>query len=104
MFFGLNTYLSELLDVPTGVRSARDIFDFNNAHPDLELPKYHESQTDMQKLHDLDFKKDQAYFDSLETMHRLSRAEGIDFVLKQHGLDALILPLYPGTTTISGLG
>jgi len=104
MFFNLNTYLGELLDVPTGVRSARDIFDFNNAHPDLELPKHHEMQPVLQKLHDLDFEKDPAYWKSLETIHRLARTEGVDFALKQHGLDAIILPFVPGATTISARG
>jgi amidase len=34
----LNRYLSELVDVPTGVRSLAQVIDFNEKHADLELP------------------------------------------------------------------
>ena len=34
---GLNKYISELVDVPTGVQDLAGLIAFNNAHPDLEL-------------------------------------------------------------------
>jgi amidase len=35
---------------------------------------------------------DEAYLKALETNHRLTRDEGIDALLKQHNLDAIIAP------------
>lgn len=42
----LNRYLSELVDVPTGVRSLAQVIDFNERHADLELaPPYYTDQS-----------------------------------------------------------
>ena len=35
---GLEGYLSELIEIPSGTRTLRDLIDFNEAHKDQELP------------------------------------------------------------------
>ncbi|KAG6337024.1 hypothetical protein ID866_2084, partial [Astraeus odoratus] len=43
---GVNKYISELVEVPTGVRDLADVIEFNKAHADLELPPpYHQDQS-----------------------------------------------------------
>jgi amidase len=42
-------------------------------------------------VHRLDF-TEREYREALATNHRLSRAEGIDAVLREHRLDALVMP------------
>jgi len=34
----INKYISELVDVPTGVKTLADLIEFNKTHADLELP------------------------------------------------------------------
>jgi amidase len=39
-------YISELLEVPTGVKNLADLIEFNKTHADLELiPPYHDDQS-----------------------------------------------------------
>lgn len=35
---GISKYISELVEVPTGVKTLADLIEFNNINPDLELP------------------------------------------------------------------
>ena len=41
---GINHYLSQLQSVPSGVMTLQDLINYNNAHPDLELPPGRENQ------------------------------------------------------------
>jgi amidase len=36
--FGISKYISELVEVPTGVKTLSDLIEFNNINSDLELP------------------------------------------------------------------
>jgi amidase len=72
------------------VRSLADVIVFNEKNRDREMPCFG------QELFVLAEKKgpltDKAYVDALATNRRLSREEGLDAVLKQHRLDAIVAP------------
>ncbi|KAJ3730264.1 amidase signature domain-containing protein [Lentinula raphanica] len=76
----LNEYLGALKDVPMGVRTLADVIQFNNDHADWELPEgYSEG-------------RNEAYGRALARNVELGATRGIDAVLKEYGLDALVLP------------
>ncbi len=84
----LNAYLAALLDSP--VRTLDDIIAFNNAHADQELAYFgQELLLRAQATTSLD---DPVYLGALTENQRLSRQEGIDAVMDQHQLDALVMP------------
>ncbi len=84
----LNRYLAELLTSP--VRTLAEIIAFNNEHAEEEL-KYFGQELFLQaeETTSLD---DPKYLAALEENHRLSRQEGIDAVMDQYQLDALVMP------------
>lgn len=102
----INKYLSGLLDVPTGVRTLADLIEFNKTHADLELPPpFYKDQSQYvgSSCGDLLLKMcrfieseatqvDDAYFAELAEHFDLGRTRGIDAVLAQFNLDAIILP------------
>ena len=71
-------------------RRLADLIAFNEEHADLEMPFFG------QELFDGAAEKgpltEPAYLEALETCRRLSRAEGIDAVMDEHRLDALVAP------------
>lgn len=76
--------------VGTPIKSLKDVIDFNELNRDREMPFFGQ---------DLFIKAEQKgplsskeYLDALEMNHRLSRAEGIDFVMDKYKLDALAAP------------
>jgi amidase len=72
------------------VRSMADIIAFNDKHGSRELQHFgQEHLVAAQKKPGLD---DKAYRDALANNHRYSREEGIDKVLKDEKLDALVAP------------
>lgn len=84
----LNAYLSELTE--SQVRTLEDIIAFNKAHAEEELPYFGQEVLLMaQETTTLD---DPKYIAALEENHRLARQEGIDAVMEQHQLDALVVP------------
>ena len=84
----LNKYLGELVSTP--VRTLEEIIAFNNAHADEELPYFgQEHFLQAQATSSLD---DPAYLAALAENQRLSRQEGIDAIMDEHNLDALIMP------------
>ncbi len=84
----LNTYLATLTDTP--VRSLADIIAFNEAHADVEMPYFgQELLLKAQATTSLD---DPHYLAALADNHRLSRQEGIDAVMNEYSLDALVMP------------
>lgn len=84
---GLNAYLASAPgDHP---RSLAELIAFNRAHADRELR--YVRQDGLEAVHELDFGESE-YRAALATNHRLSRAEGIDAVLRRHRLDALVMP------------
>ncbi|KIJ33549.1 hypothetical protein M422DRAFT_183207 [Sphaerobolus stellatus SS14] len=87
----INEYLAELKDIPTGVRRLTDIIAFNNANPEKELfPPYN----DQSRLTSAESRngKDEVYWAAVANNHDLGRTRGIDAVLKEYSLDALVLP------------
>ena len=84
----LNAYLSELTESP--VRSLADIIAFNDTHADQEQPYFgQEIFLQAQETTDL---HDPLYLNALAENHRLARQEGIDAVMDEYKLDALVMP------------
>ncbi|MEV0241832.1 amidase [Streptomyces sp. NPDC050674] len=70
-------------------RSLAELIDFNREHADRELR--YVRQDGLEIVEKLDFTEHE-YREALAGNHRLSRAEGIDAVLREHRLDALVMP------------
>lgn len=72
------------------VKTLADVIAFNEAHKAQEMPYF--GQETFLKAQEKGPLTDQAYLDALAKNHRLSREEGIDAVMKQHQLDAIVAP------------
>jgi amidase len=85
----LNAYLSRVgPDLP--VHSLADVIAFNEQHAAAELPFFgQETMLQAEAKGSLD---EAEYRTALELNHRRSRQEGIDAVMDEHRLDALIMP------------
>jgi amidase len=86
---GLNAYLGAL-GAKAPVRTLKEIIDFNDKHRDKEMPYF--GQDLFTKAEAKGPLTEKAYLDALKHNHELTRDQGIDFVLRQHKLDALIAP------------
>lgn len=85
----LNKYLAGLRpEVPS--RTLADLIRFNEENRSREMPYF--GQELFEKAQTKGPLTDPKYRKALAKNHRLSRAEGIDLVLKQHKLDAIIAP------------
>ncbi len=85
----LNAYLAGL--GPTArVRTLADVIRFNEEHKRREMPFF--GQELFLQAQEKGPLTTQAYRDALEKNRRLSRAEGLDAVLDQHKLDAIVAP------------
>ncbi|MBA2277094.1 MAG: amidase [Chloroflexia bacterium] len=84
----LNAYLAERGD--PAMRTLEDLIRFNEEHASEEMPYF------LQEIFHMSQEKgpltDPAYLEALATSHRLSRDEGLDAVMTQHNLDALVAP------------
>ncbi|KAF9484242.1 amidase signature enzyme [Pholiota conissans] len=87
----LNAYLAVLKESPTGVRSLADIIKFNDENRNLEQPAGFEGQSRLLSA-EATAGKDETYLEALAIDYEYSRAKGIDAALKEHNLDALVLP------------
>jgi len=84
----LNAYLAGLTSTP--VRTLEEIIAFNEAHAEQELPYFgQELFIKAQATTSLD---DPIYLEALAENQRLSQQEGIDAVMEQYHLDALVMP------------
>ncbi len=84
----LNAYLAALAQAP--VRTLADAIKFNEEHAAQELPYFgQEIFVQAQKKGPL---TDPKYRAALDKDRRLSRTQGIDAILRQHNLDALVAP------------
>jgi amidase len=93
----LNSYLAAL-GPGAPVKSLKEIIDFNEQYRDREMPYF--GQDLFIKAQGKGPLTDKAYRDALAKNHRLSRKEGIDFVMDKNKLDAMIAPTGgPGWTT-----
>jgi amidase len=86
---GLNKYLAGL-DPKVPVRTLKDVIEFNEQNRDREMPYFgHETLIRAQEKGPLSEKE---YVEARAKCVRLSREEGIDAVMKEHRLDALVGP------------
>src|SRR6266496_595263 len=84
----LNAYLAEL--PYARVRTLAEIIEFNNAYASEELQYFGQDLFLLaQNAPALD---DEAYLNALATNQRLARQEGIDAVMQEYRLDALVAP------------
>ena len=84
----INAYLAGLVSSP--VRSLADLIAFNNANAATELRYFDQSIFEAaEATTDL---TDPVYLDALATDLRFSRGEGLDQVLREQQLDALVWP------------
>jgi amidase len=72
------------------MQTLADVIAFNDKHRDRELA--HFGQDLFLKSQGLGPLTDKVYLDALATCRRLSRTEGIDAVMNEHRLDALVAP------------
>jgi amidase len=85
----LNAYLASL-GPSAPVKTLAEVIAFNEAHAAEEMPYFgQELFLKAQAKGPLTVK---AYLDALATNRRLSRAEGIDAVMAEHRLDAIVAP------------
>lgn len=85
----LNKYLAER-GPQTQVRSLKQLIEFNEGSRDREMPYFgQELFTRAQAKGPLTSKE---YRAALQKNQRLSRTQGIDFVMRRHRLDALVAP------------
>lgn len=84
----LNAYLAERNDPE--IRTLADLIAFNEAHADQELKYFGQERFLMAQ--EKGERTESAYVEALATNHRLGRREGIDAILQQYDLDALVAP------------
>jgi amidase len=85
----LNLYLAGL-GANAPVKTLQDIIEFNERNRDKEMPFF--GQEIFLKAQEKGPLTDKAYLDALEKNHRMSRDEGIDAVMNEHKLDAIVSP------------
>jgi amidase len=85
----LNAYLASL-GPKAPVKTLAEVIAFNEAHAAVEMPYF--GQELFVKAQSKGPLTDQAYLDALKRNRRLSRAQGIDAILGQHRLDAIVAP------------
>jgi len=83
----LNAYLAARPGAPA---SLQNIIEFNESNRDKEMPYF--GQDIFLKAEAKGPLSDKEYTDALEANHRLSRQEGIDAVMDQFHLDAIVAP------------
>jgi amidase len=85
----INAYLAGL-GPGAPMRTLDDLIAFNEAHAAEEMPYF--GQELFLKAQEKGPLTDEAYVRALEENRRLAREEGIDAVLQEHHLDALVMP------------
>ncbi|HET6977312.1 MAG TPA: amidase [Pyrinomonadaceae bacterium] len=85
----LNTYLAGL-GPQAPVKTLKDVIEFNEKHRDREMPYF--GQDIMIKAEAKGPLTSKPYLAALRKNHLLTRAQGIDLVMKKNRLDALIAP------------
>src|SRR5688572_8451739 len=85
----LNKYLAGL-GPQAPVRSLKDVIAFNEKNRDREMPYF--GQDIMIKAEAKGPLTSKPYIQALRKNHLLTRAQGIDFVMRKHRLDAMVAP------------
>jgi len=99
---GISKYLSELVDVPTSVRTLSDLVAFNLNHAAIELPPTECCQNIFEMA--LNASDGPLYQKTLEYLHDITRTRGIDGALTQFNLTALVLPSDTGSYPAAAAG
>jgi amidase len=86
---GLNAYFAAL-DERIKIRTLADVIKYNEEHRDTELR--HFGQEIMLRAQEKGPLTDQPYLDALAKCRQLSRKEGIDAIMDEHKLDAIVGP------------
>ncbi|MGH9324415.1 MAG: amidase [Vicinamibacteria bacterium] len=86
---GISAYL-ESLGPNAPVKSLSEIIAFNEAHRDLEMPFF--GQERLIASEETGSLTDPAYLDAVRTIQRFTRAEGIDALMDEHQLNAIVAP------------
>ncbi|KAH9912595.1 amidase signature enzyme [Fomitopsis serialis] len=87
----IHSYLSKLVDVPTGVRTLADLIKFNEDNREKELVEpYWTDQARFVKSNGVH--QDPAFWEALEWDYRMGRQDGVDGLLKKYGVDAILIP------------
>jgi amidase len=86
---GLRAYLSTV-SPQLGMRSLEDVIAFNEANADREMPYF--GQEILIAANEMGPLTDPEYLDFKETARRLSQEEGIDRLMEEHQLDAIVAP------------
>jgi amidase len=85
----LNDYLASL-GATTAIRSLKELIAFNESKRDFEMPYF--GQDIFEKAQAKGPLTDPKYIQALRKNHRLTRTQGIDFIMKKHRLDAIVAP------------
>ncbi len=85
----LNAYLAQLGDAAP-VHTLQDIIEFNDQHPQQEMPFFGQDMFIKAQARGSLYAKE--YLDALDKSKSLTRAQGIDAVMDQYKLDALVAP------------
>ncbi len=85
----LNSYLARL-GPGAPVQTLQDVIDFNQRNREKEMPYF--GQDLLLKAQTKGPLTDKEYLDALAKNHRLARTEGIDALMDQHHLDAIVAP------------
>src|ERR1051326_3454427 len=85
----LNGYLASL-GPQAPIKSLKELIEYNEKNPQLELSLF--GQELLVHSEERGPLTDSKYVQALQNSHRLSRDEGIDRVLQQRKLDALVAP------------
>lgn len=85
----LNEYLAGYGDAAP-VKSLAELIEFNEAHRDLEMPYFRQEL--FERAQEKGPLSEQEYTDALEKAKRLSGPEGIDKVMEENELHALVAP------------
>ena len=86
---GLNAYLAAL-GPRVQVRTLKDVIEFNESHREAELPWF--GQQILIKAEGKGPLTEKAYLDAVAACRKLARREGIDRVMDENRLDAIIVP------------
>ena len=86
---GLNAYFASL-GPKAPVRSLQDVIEFNEQNKERELPFF--GQETMLRAQEKGPLTDKVYLDAVANAKRLAGKEGIDAVMNEHRLDAIVAP------------
>ncbi|MGK7296176.1 MAG: amidase [Candidatus Wenzhouxiangella sp. M2_3B_020] len=87
---GINEYLADLPDAGLSELTLADLIEFNRDHADEEMPWF--EQEIFVQAQEKGALTDEEYLEAKSAAQQAARADGIDKLLAEHDLDALIAP------------